>query len=105
MSCALIERTRSWSVMTSSLTRAAARPASFQLRSIAISVRLAGLMDARRPGESDRGAGGAAVVWDDVRSRAEAVLAEGAPAWPFCVVGAGFAAGAAGDSEPLMGCG
>ena len=62
--------------MTSSLTRAAARPASFQLRSIAISVRLAGLKDARRPRESDRGAGGAALVWDDVRSGAEAVLAE-----------------------------
>ncbi len=53
--------------------------------------------------ESDRGAGGAAAVWDDVRSGTEAVLAEGAPAWPFCVVGAGFAAGAAGDSDPLMG--
>src|SRR5271166_6060175 len=102
MSCALIERTRSWSVMTSSLTRPAARPASFQFRSFAISVRLSGLNDARRTAEADRGAGGAAAVWDDVRSGAEAVLAEGAPAWPFCVVGAGFV-GAAGDSDPLVG--
>ena len=89
--------------MTSSLTRPAARPASFQLRPFAISVRLSGLKDARGTADSDRGAGGAAAVWDDVRSGTEAVLAEGAPAWPFCVVGAGFAAGAAGDSDPLMG--
>ena len=90
-------------MITSSLTRAAARPASFQLRSFAISVRLSGLKDARLTAESDRGAGGAAAVWDDVRSGAEAVLAEGAPVWPFCVVGAGFVAGAAGDSDPLVG--
>src|SRR5271157_149005 len=103
MSCALIERTRSWSVMTSSLTRPAARPASFQLRPVATSARLSGLKDARRTTESDCGAAGAAAVWDEVRSGAETVLAEGAPAWPFCVVGAGFVAAAAGDSDPLVG--
>lgn len=55
--------------------------------------------------ESDRGASGAAAVRDDVRSEAEARLAEGEPAWPFCVVGPGSAAGAAGESDPLVGSG
>ena len=40
-------------------------------------MRLSGLKEARRDCGSDRGAGGAAAVWDEVRSGAEAVLAEG----------------------------
>ena len=91
-------------MITSSLTRPAARPASFQLRFFT-SAKLSGLKKASRIAESDRGAGGAAAAWEEVRSGVKAVLAEGAPAWPFAVAGAGFAAGAAGESDPWVGWG